>query len=283
MPLWFVFLNVAIATDFMLTQLKQWSRDKVELVRQWYVPVATGVAFVLTLPLLIYHSGYQTKPTTSFSVQFKSKRAATIYYIMAFDLWVAFGIIYCFVIILLVAGKMAKSIALSRRYRAHLARAWPSQLENLIVTDVDIIPPEEGDSSAIERQRSTRDTRGVSVTGSHSRVPQSRRAVEFIDVEYVRTFTSSNAVVSETSESHTEAGKELMKGTQSPDTGHLSQLQPAELSSNAPVEEIEMAEQTRSTVKPTNQVLSFENAPGDTLVDMDDRLLSAIQSLRISN
>ncbi|ORX66014.1 hypothetical protein DL89DRAFT_307431, partial [Linderina pennispora] len=144
MPLWFVFLNVAIATDFMLTQLKQWSRDKVELVRQWYVPVATGVAFVLTLPLLIYHSGYQTKPTTSFSVQFKSKRAATIYYIMAFDLWVAFGIIYCFVIILLVAGKMAKSIALSRRYRAHLARAWPSQLENLIVTDVDIISARRG-------------------------------------------------------------------------------------------------------------------------------------------
>ncbi|ORX66015.1 hypothetical protein DL89DRAFT_75030 [Linderina pennispora] len=74
----------------------------------------------------------------------------------------------------------------------------------------------------------------MSVTGSHSRVPQSRRVVEFIDVEHVRTFTSSNAVVSETSGSHTEPGKELMKGTRSPSTGHLSQLRPGELSSDTP-------------------------------------------------
>ncbi|KAJ2495487.1 hypothetical protein GGI11_008416, partial [Coemansia sp. RSA 2049] len=91
MPLWFVFLNVAIATDLMFSQLFRLNITRLQAMHRWYLPVATLMAFTLALPLLIYHSEYQPSANV-FSVQFPSALSVTLYYILAFDVWIAIGI-----------------------------------------------------------------------------------------------------------------------------------------------------------------------------------------------
>ncbi|KAJ2388081.1 hypothetical protein H4S02_003050 [Coemansia sp. RSA 2611] len=121
MPLWFVFLNAAIATDLMLSQLFQLNATKLQAVHKWYLPVTTLVAFVLALPLLIYHSAYRPESNV-FSVQFPSALSVTLYYILAFDVWLAIGIVYCFVVVSIVVGVLLVKL---RRKRA----AWRRQNE----------------------------------------------------------------------------------------------------------------------------------------------------------
>ncbi|KAJ2896862.1 hypothetical protein IWW38_001895 [Coemansia aciculifera] len=119
MPLWFVFLNAAIATDLLLSQLLRLNVARLQAIHRWYLPVASLTAFTLALPLLIYHSAYQ--PTANvFSVQFPSVLAVTLYYILAFDLWIAIGILYCFVVVSLVVGVIVIKL---RKKRA----AWDRQ------------------------------------------------------------------------------------------------------------------------------------------------------------
>lgn len=115
MPLWFVFLNVAIATDLMLTQLIRMNVSRLQFIHKWYLPLASGVAFVLALPLLIYRSAYEPSSNV-FSVQFPSALSVTLYYILAFDLWIALAIIYCFVTISVVVTKIV--VKLRRRQKA---------------------------------------------------------------------------------------------------------------------------------------------------------------------
>ncbi|KAJ2516030.1 hypothetical protein H4217_004834 [Coemansia sp. RSA 1939] len=103
MPLWFVFLNVAIATDLMFSQLFRLNITRLQAMHRWYLPVATLMAFTLALPLLIYHSEYQPSANV-FSVQFPSALSVTLYYILAFDVWIAIGIVYCFVVVSLVVS-----------------------------------------------------------------------------------------------------------------------------------------------------------------------------------
>ncbi|KAJ2747133.1 hypothetical protein GGI20_000747 [Coemansia sp. BCRC 34301] len=119
MPLWFVFLNAAIATDLLLSQLMRLNVARLQAIHRWYLPVASLTAFTLALPLLIYHSAYQ--PTANvFSVQFPSVLSVTLYYILAFDLWIAIGILYCFVVVSLVVGVIVIKL---RQKRA----AWDRQ------------------------------------------------------------------------------------------------------------------------------------------------------------
>ncbi|KAJ2104940.1 hypothetical protein GGI16_002566, partial [Coemansia sp. S142-1] len=77
------------------------------------------MAFTLALPLLIYHSAYQPSANV-FSVQFPSVLSVTLYYILAFDLWIAIGILYCFVVVSLVVGVIVIKL---RKKRA----AWDSR------------------------------------------------------------------------------------------------------------------------------------------------------------
>ncbi|KAI8322934.1 hypothetical protein GQ54DRAFT_310533 [Martensiomyces pterosporus] len=119
MPLWFVFLNATIATDLMLSQLFRLSVAKLQVIHKWYVPLATSMAFTLAFPLLIYHSEYRPKANV-FSVQFPSALSVTLYYILAFDLWIATGIVYCFVVVSLVVCVIVIKL---RKKRA----AWSQQ------------------------------------------------------------------------------------------------------------------------------------------------------------
>ncbi|KAJ2769650.1 hypothetical protein IWQ57_003014 [Coemansia nantahalensis] len=126
MPLWFVFLNASIATDLMLSQLCRLGTAKLQAVHKWYLPVATTAAFALALPLLIYHSAYQPQANV-FSVQFPSALSVTLYYILAFDVWLAAGIVYCFVVVSLVVGVLLVKL---RRKRAAWRLQSLEQMEN---------------------------------------------------------------------------------------------------------------------------------------------------------
>ncbi|KAJ2784636.1 hypothetical protein H4R18_001015 [Coemansia javaensis] len=134
MPLWFVFLNASIATDLMLSQLCRLSATRLQAIHKWYLPVATSVAFALALPLLIYHSTYQPAANV-FSVQFPSALSVTLYYILAFDIWLAVGILYCFVVVSMVVGVLLVKL---RRKRA----AW--RLQNMGQVNTSWLPPTPG-------------------------------------------------------------------------------------------------------------------------------------------
>ncbi|KAJ2776452.1 hypothetical protein GGI15_004842 [Coemansia interrupta] len=130
MPLWFVFLNAAIATDLLLSQLLRVNVVKLQAVHKWYLPVATTMAFTLALPLLIYHSEYQPKANV-FSVQFPSALSVTLYYILAFDIWIAIGIIYCFVIVssvvsVIIIKLRKRRAAINSQNTNHIESAWSS-------------------------------------------------------------------------------------------------------------------------------------------------------------
>ncbi|KAI9502109.1 hypothetical protein BX070DRAFT_235779 [Coemansia spiralis] len=130
MPLWFVFLNVAIATDLMLSQLLRLNLSKLQSMHRWYLPVASLMAFTLALPLLIYHSEYRPSANV-FSVQFPSALSVTLYYILAFDLWIAIGIVYCFVVVGLVVSVIIIKL---RRKRADWNEHNLAQLESECAT-----------------------------------------------------------------------------------------------------------------------------------------------------
>ncbi|KAJ2377061.1 hypothetical protein IW150_001608 [Coemansia sp. RSA 2607] len=142
MPLWFVFLNAAIATDLLLSQLLRVNVVKLQAVHKWYLPVATTMAFTLALPLLIYHSEYQLKANV-FSVQFPSALSVTLYYILAFDIWIAIGIIYCFVI---VSSVVAVIVIKLRKRRAALSRQNTNRMESAWLSH----PPTAEDKSAVQ-------------------------------------------------------------------------------------------------------------------------------------
>ncbi|KAJ2160204.1 hypothetical protein GGH16_005219, partial [Coemansia sp. RSA 560] len=143
MPLWFVFLNVAIATDLMLSQLFRLSAFKLQKVHKWYLPVTTGVAFALALPLLVYHSAYRPEANV-FSVQFPSALSVTLYYILAFDIWLAIGIVYCFIVVSVVVGVLLLKL---RRKRA----AW--RLQNITqCTWLPLTPVDESLESVTQHQ-----------------------------------------------------------------------------------------------------------------------------------
>ncbi|KAJ2663386.1 hypothetical protein IW148_002516 [Coemansia sp. RSA 1199] len=143
MPLWFVFLNVAIATDLMLSQLFRLSAFKLQKVHKWYLPVTTGVAFALALPLLVYHSAYRPEANV-FSVQFPSALSVTLYYILAFDIWLAIGIVYCFIVVSVVVGVLLLKL---RRKRA----AWRLQ-NNTQCTWLPLTPVDESSESVARHQ-----------------------------------------------------------------------------------------------------------------------------------
>ncbi|KAJ2387246.1 hypothetical protein H4S02_003454 [Coemansia sp. RSA 2611] len=131
MPLWFVFLNATIATDLLLSQLLRLNVARLQAIHRWYLPVASLTAFTLALPLLIYHSAYQPSANV-FSVQFPSALSVTLYYILAFDLWIAIGIIYCFVVVSLVVSVIViklrkKRAAWDIRNMAQVENGWVSQ------------------------------------------------------------------------------------------------------------------------------------------------------------
>ncbi|KAJ2734798.1 hypothetical protein IW152_002016 [Coemansia sp. BCRC 34962] len=131
MPLWFVFLNATIATDLLLSQLLRLNVARLQAIHRWYLPVASLTAFTLALPLLIYHSAYQPSANV-FSVQFPSALSVTLYYILAFDLWIAIGIIYCFVVVSLVVSVIViklrkKRAAWDIRNMAQVECGWASQ------------------------------------------------------------------------------------------------------------------------------------------------------------
>ncbi|KAJ1645893.1 hypothetical protein LPJ64_002554 [Coemansia asiatica] len=145
MPLWFVFLNAAIATDLLLSQLLRVNVVKLQAIHKWYLPVATTVTFTLALPLLIYHSEYQPKANV-FSVQFPSALSVTLYYILAFDIWIAIGIVYCFVVVSLVVGVIViklrqKRAQWNRQNTNQLESAWSSHLPTAEDKDEPIIGP----------------------------------------------------------------------------------------------------------------------------------------------
>ncbi|KAJ2159366.1 hypothetical protein GGF46_003069 [Coemansia sp. RSA 552] len=144
MPLWFVFLNAAIATDLMLSQLVRLSATKLQAVHKWYLPVASLLAFTLTLPLLIYHSAYRPDSNV-FSVQFPSALSVTLYYILAFDVWLAIGIVYCFVVVSLVVGVLLVKL----RYKRAV---WNRQ--NLVQDSWLPVTPEEPPVPAASASRS---------------------------------------------------------------------------------------------------------------------------------
>ncbi|KAJ2869386.1 hypothetical protein GGH93_006176, partial [Coemansia aciculifera] len=67
-----------------------------------------------------------------FSVQFPSVLSVTLYYILAFDLWIAIGILYCFVVVSLVVGVIViklrkKRAAWDSRHMAQIENGWMSQ------------------------------------------------------------------------------------------------------------------------------------------------------------
>ncbi|KAI9471724.1 hypothetical protein BX667DRAFT_517137 [Coemansia mojavensis] len=127
MPLWFVFLNAAIATDLMLSQLFRLNATKLQAVHKWYIPVTTAAAFTLALPLLIYHSAYRPESNV-FSVQFPSALSVTLYYILAFDIWLAIGILYCFVVVSVVVGVLLVKLRRKRaawRLQTAIQNSWP--------------------------------------------------------------------------------------------------------------------------------------------------------------
>ncbi|KAJ2711899.1 hypothetical protein H4R19_003029 [Coemansia spiralis] len=126
MPLWFVFLNASIATDLMLSQLFRLGMTRLQAIHKWYLPVATTTAFALALPLLIYHSAYQPQVNV-FSVQFPSALSVTLYYILAFDVWLAAGIVYCFVVVSLVVAVLLVKL---RRKRAVWRMQNPAQIDD---------------------------------------------------------------------------------------------------------------------------------------------------------
>ncbi|KAJ2596008.1 hypothetical protein GGF39_003616 [Coemansia sp. RSA 1721] len=145
MPLWFVFLNAAIATDLLMSQLLRVNVVKLQAIHKWYLPVATTVTFTLALPLLIYHSEYQPKANV-FSVQFPSALSVTLYYILAFDIWIAIGIVYCFVVVSLVVGviiiKLRQKRAQWNRQNMHqIESAWSSHLPTAEDKDGPLVPP----------------------------------------------------------------------------------------------------------------------------------------------
>ncbi|KAJ2661222.1 hypothetical protein IWW48_002518 [Coemansia sp. RSA 1200] len=160
MPLWFVFLNVAIATDLMFSQLFRLNITRLQSMHRCYLPVATLMAFTLALPLLIYHSEYQPSANV-FSVQFPSALSVTLYYILAFDVWIAIGIVYCFVVVSLVVSIIVIKL---RKKRAAWNEHNLAQLEGNIPPQPIQIPkrpfsPSEKTSTNLDTASATSDSK----------------------------------------------------------------------------------------------------------------------------
>ncbi|KAJ1922194.1 hypothetical protein H4219_000056 [Mycoemilia scoparia] len=109
MPLWFILLNCAIATDLLLSQLVRIKPSRLARIHRWYVPTSSGVAFILALPLLIYRNEYYEAHNV-FSVQFPNALSVTLYYVLAFDIWIAIGIVYCAIVIGIVVTHLIRQI-----------------------------------------------------------------------------------------------------------------------------------------------------------------------------
>ncbi|KAJ1680429.1 hypothetical protein EV182_000010 [Spiromyces aspiralis] len=114
MPLWFVLLNVAIATDLLLSLVIHVQSPRLRRIHPWYVPVASTTAFVLALPLLIYRTEY-IEEHNAFSVQFPSALSVKLYYVLAFDVWIAFGIAYCALVIGTVVAYLIVQVRRKRK------------------------------------------------------------------------------------------------------------------------------------------------------------------------
>ncbi|KAJ2482084.1 hypothetical protein EV174_003312 [Coemansia sp. RSA 2320] len=169
MPLWFVFLNAAIATDLLLSQLLRISVIKLQAIHKWYLPVASLTAFTLALPLLLYHSAYQ--PTANvFSVQFPSVLSVTLYYILAFDLWLAVGILYCFIVVSIVVSVILIKL---RQKRAAWVRQNMSQMESGWTTHPEATPKNELNQEPVENSDSDQNNAFTAVASEAETSPTS--------------------------------------------------------------------------------------------------------------
>ncbi|KAJ1925932.1 hypothetical protein IWQ60_004247 [Tieghemiomyces parasiticus] len=107
-PIWFIFLTMMISTDLQLTFLHP-NIDR-EPLQKYYLPVATAVPFIISLPsLCVPHIKWFDNPSR-FAYSFGTALNNDMFTIFCYDFWIVLGIVHSIVIVVLVVLKLVRGI-----------------------------------------------------------------------------------------------------------------------------------------------------------------------------
>ncbi|KAJ1980129.1 hypothetical protein H4R35_001239 [Dimargaris xerosporica] len=108
-PVWFVLLTVMIAVDLQLTFIHH-RRSQNRGFQRYYLPIATLAAFCITMPALFVPDIYWNTEFHGYTWTFGSSTRDSMFVMLGFNVWVALGVIYCAVIVVIIAYRLVQEV-----------------------------------------------------------------------------------------------------------------------------------------------------------------------------
>ncbi|KAJ1981389.1 hypothetical protein H4R34_002097 [Dimargaris verticillata] len=108
-PVWFVMLTVMIAVDLQLTFIHH-RRSQNRSFQRYYLPIATLAAFCITIPALFVPDIYWNTEFHGYTWTFGTNTRDSIFVMLGFNIWVALGVVYCAVIVVIIAYRLVQEV-----------------------------------------------------------------------------------------------------------------------------------------------------------------------------